>query len=160
MNIKIISLLWCMANLQTIVAQKIGEQVPEILLTNTKDSAISLQSLKGKVVILDFWATWCGPCLQANKTLSKIYKKYQPQGLEIYAVSLDADKIKWSKFVKSQNWNWMQVIDAGVWNAPTAVNWGIDRLPTTFLIDKKGVLRYYNLHGTTFTNVIEMLLKE
>jgi peroxiredoxin len=141
-------------------AQKIGEATPEISLKNANGETVSLQSLKGKVVLLDFWASWCGPCRKANKEFVKIYKKYKEQGFEIYSVSVDGDAAKWKDAVAKDKITWTQVIDPGNWNSPTAKSWGIEALPTTFLIDKKGVLRHYDLEGKKLKSTIEALLKE
>jgi peroxiredoxin len=141
-------------------AQRLGEKVPEIKLKSVNGELLSLQSLNGKVVILDFWASWCGPCKSTNKELSKIYKKYKAKGLEIFSVSVDTDSIKWKKAIIDQKLTWMQVIDPGGWTSPTANKWGIEALPTTFLIDKNGVLRYYDLNGKDLIRKIDTLIKE
>ena len=158
---KIISLIIILYTIQvSATAQQLGAAVPNITLNNSKDSATSLHSYKGKVVLLDFWATWCKPCLQANVGFKKLYQKYASKGLEIFSVSVDVDIARWKSYILTQKIPWVQVNDPGNWYAPTAVNWGIDALPTTFLIDKKGVLRYYNQEGKGLRTKIEQLLAE
>jgi peroxiredoxin len=141
-------------------SQKIGEPVPEINLGNVTGDKISLQALKGKVVLLDFWASWCGPCKVANKNLQKIYKKYKAKGFEIYSVSVDSRTDKWKDAIKEQKIKWLQVNDPGDWNSEIAKTWGIEALPTTFLIDKNGILRYFDLEGKKLTEQIDKMLKE
>ena len=109
-----------------------------INLPDAKGDSIALSSLKGKVVLLDFWASWCMPCRAANKKLVKIYDKYKDQGFEIYSVSVDDEKRDWVKAIEKDKITWLQVNDPSTWGAKSAVNWNISVLPTTFLINKKG----------------------
>jgi peroxiredoxin len=141
-------------------AQEIGKPAPDIRLKNTSGETVSLASLKGKVVLLDFWASWCGPCRAANKHLAKLYKKYKEKGFEIYSVSVDGDAESWKKAIKKDKITWLQVNDPGDWASPTATSWGIAALPTTFVIDKKGVLTDYDLEGKQLEKkIIELLAK-
>ncbi len=141
-------------------AQEVGKATPEINLPNTEGKNISLQSLKGKVVILDFWASWCGPCIKTNKELVKVYKKYKTKGLEIYSVSIDANAEKWKQAIVKQKITWLQVNDPGNWNSPTARAWGIEAIPATYVIDKKGIIRYIDAEGKGLIKAIETLLAE
>jgi thiol-disulfide isomerase/thioredoxin len=109
-----------------------------IKLPDVKGDSVALASLKGKVVLLDFWASWCMPCRAANKKLVKIYDKYKAQGFEIYSVSVDDEKRDWVKAIEKDKITWLQVNDPRTWGAQSAVNWNISVLPTTFLINKKG----------------------
>lgn len=137
---------------------KQGQSAAEIALPSAGGDTIRLSSLKGKVVLLDFWASWCGPCRVANKGLAKIYDKYKGKGFEIYSVSLDERKEDWQKAVKKDKINWLQVIDPGGWETPTAQRWNIYALPTTFLIDKEGILVEMDLEGKALENAIKDLL--
>lgn len=137
---------------------KQGQSAAEIALPSAGGDTIRLSSLKGKVVLLDFWASWCGPCRVANKGLAKIYDKYKGKGFEIFSVSLDERKEDWQKAVKKDKISWLQVIDPGGWETPTAQRWNIFALPTTFLIDKEGILVEMDLEGKALENAIKDLL--
>lgn len=132
----------------------------EIKLPTVKGDTITLASLKGKVVLLDFWASWCGPCRTANRHLVKLYSKYQPQGFEIFSVSVDDDKRAWEKAIEKDKITWLQVIDPKNWGAQSAVNWGISVLPTTFLINKKGDVVAIDPQPKQLEATIRKLLKE
>ncbi len=143
----------------SVIAQNIGMPAKEINLPDVNGKNISLNGLKGKVVILDFWASWCGPCIAGNKELSKLYKKYQSKGLEIYSVSIDVEKEKWIQAIAKQKIKWLQVNDPGNWNSATAVAWGIEAIPATFIIDKTGVIQAFDLTGKALKDKIALLLK-
>jgi thiol-disulfide isomerase/thioredoxin len=137
-----------------------GQIATEIALPSVSGDTLRLSSLKGKVVLLDFWASWCGPCRIANKGLAKIYQKFKAKGFEIYSVSLDKEKEKWLKAIKKDKMSWLQVIDPGGWETPTAAKWGIYALPTSFLIDKEGRLIAMDLKGEDLEKALKDMLED
>ena len=106
--------------------------------TTLKGDPVQLSSMKGRVFLLDFWASWCGPCRHANKNLVKLYSKYKDKGFEIYGVSLDDFKNDWKKAVAKDKIKWMQSIDAKGFDANAAIKWNINAIPASFLVDKEG----------------------
>jgi len=148
------------SNAQREVANITDPRLQIKLPTVTGDS-ITLASQKGKVILLDFWASWCGPCRVSNKKLVKLYEKYKPQGFEIFGVSLDQEKRDWEKAIQKDKIAWLQVNDPrGSWNAKTAADWNISVLPTSFLINKKGDVVAIDLEGKELEKVIKELLQE
>jgi peroxiredoxin len=137
---------------------KQGQLAADIALPSVEGDTLRLSSLKGKVVLLDFWASWCGPCRVSNKSLVKLYSKYKKSGFEILGVSLDDDKGKWENAIKKDNITWLQVNDGGGWEAQTAIKWQIDAIPTSFLIDKEGRLLAMNLEGKELEKALKYLL--
>jgi thiol-disulfide isomerase/thioredoxin len=131
-----------------------------IKLPTVKGDSLTLASLKGKVLLLDFWASWCGPCRSANRQLVRLYAKYKQQGFEIFSVSLDEEKKDWKKAIAKDNITWVQVNDPRGWNAQTAITWNISQLPTTFLINKKGDVVAIDLEGKKLEMEIKELLQE
>ena len=137
-----------------------GEKPYEIILPGLNGDSISLSSFKGKVVLLDFWASWCGPCRTANRHLVKLYAKYKPQGFEIFSVSVDDDRKSWERAIQKDKITWLQVIDPRNWGAQSAINWGISQLPTTFLINKKGDVVAIDPQEKQLDGAIKKLLDE
>ncbi len=143
----------------TALAQpKQGQAAAEIALPSVNGDTLRLSSLKGKVVLLDFWASWCGPCRVSNKNLVKIYEKYKPKGFEIFGVSLDDEKDKWKAAIKKDKVTWLQVNETGGWEAKVAQAWNLVAIPTSFLIDKDGRLLAMDLEGKELEKALKYLL--
>lgn len=116
-----------------------ARMAPPFAVTTLDGQHISLDGLQGKVVLIDFWATWCGPCREALPRIQEIAKKFQGQPLVILSVSLDDNEAKWKDFVAKNNMSWLQYRDGG-WNGPIATLFGVREIPHTFTIDPDGVL--------------------
>lgn len=148
------------ATLQIKAQLKQGYDAPDIALPSVNGDTIRLSSLKGKVVLLDFWASWCGPCRSSNKELIKLYSKYMAKGFEIFGVSIDAGRKNWLKAISKDKINWLQVNDPGDWNAKIVAQWGLYGIPTSYLIDKNGKLIAMDLRGKDLEKALIELLKE
>ncbi len=154
-------LLCCFGIEPDVTAQPVqGSFAKEIALPNATGDSIRLSTLRGKVVLLDFWASWCAPCRISNKGLVKIYSRFRKKGFEILGVSLDTDKEKWLRAIQKDKITWLQVNDPGGWNAPTAINWSVDAIPTSYLIDRDGRLLAMDLAGKPLEKALEKLLDD
>ena len=138
---------------------KIGQMAPEISLPDTKGNTINLSSLKGKVVMIDFWASWCGPCRRANPSVVRLYEKYKDKGLEVYGVSIDSKKNDWIKAIQHDKITYTQVNDDGGWQSSVAAKYSVEAIPATFLLNKTGVIIAIDLEGKNLENKIKELLQ-
>jgi peroxiredoxin len=129
-------------------------------LPDINGKTVSLAELRGKVVLIDFWASWCGPCRHNNPRLVKLYNKYHQKGLEIYGVSLDENVGSWKRAVKHDKLEWIQVIDDKGWDSAAATLYGVDMIPSSFLLDREGVIRTVNAEGQDLENSVRDLLKD
>jgi thiol-disulfide isomerase/thioredoxin len=159
-----------------------GVLAPDIRLPNPDGKEISLSSLKGKIVLLDFWASWCGPCRRENPSVVKLYQQYKDKGFTVYSVSLDgldnntlmrlqnntteiknatdAQRKKWLDAIKTDNLIWENhVSDLRGWSSVAAAMYGVNSIPRTFLLDKSGKIVGMNLRGDQLEQKVKSLLK-
>jgi len=165
-----VALLLFGSTISTLSAQStglaIGNKSPEIKLPTTKGDTVALSSLKGKLVLIDFWGTWCAPCVEEQSELAKLYHKYKKatftngKGFEIYGVSLDAKKSNWENFINTNKINWIQVSDLKFWRSPVAKTYNIQGLPFNVLIDSNGIILAKNLHGIDLEKGIARFLRK
>ena len=147
-------------------ARKIQESLavaspfPDFDVKDLDGKALSVAGYKGKVVMIDFWATWCGPCVGEVPNVAKVYEKYHPQGFEIIGVSLDrdGDKAKLISFTKEHNMPWRQYYDGKFWSNDLAVKYGIQAIPATFLLDRSGKIIAKNVRGEALEPAVEKAL--
>ncbi len=138
---------------------EIGKHAPDFELASSDGQFIKLSSLKGKIVVLDFWASWCGPCRAENPNVVKMYSKYKPKGLEILGVSLDNDKIDWMEAIKKDRLSWLHVSDLKGWESDVARLYQVEGIPATFILDKEGKIVAKNLRGAELEAKVAALLK-
>lgn len=137
-----------------------GQKAPEAVLRDVNNQLRRLTEFSGKVVLVDFWASWCVPCRQANPTLVRLYQKYKSKGFEIYSVSIDESRLSWKKAVANDKMTWTQVIEPGGWDGKVATAWKIEIVPTSYLLDKSGKIAAVDLFGNKLEHKIAALLKK
>ncbi len=136
-----------------------GAEATDFTLASNEGKMISLSSLKGKIVLIDFWASWCGPCRKENPNVVKVYQKYHPKGFEILAVSLDDKKDKWLEAIAKDGLPWYHVSDLKGWESDVAKAYGVDAIPFTVLLDKEGKIIAKGLRGKTLEAKLEELYR-
>jgi peroxiredoxin len=137
---------------------KVGKPAPDVAAKDLKGERFRLESLRGKYVLLDFWATWCAPCVAELPRLQSAYDKYRESGFEIVGVSLDETKDAVTDFVKVRNIRWPQIHNASC-DADLVEAFGVTTIPATFLIDPQGAITRLELRGPALDRTLEKLLK-
>lgn len=144
----------------------IGERAPDLVFKSPDGEKISLTSLRGKMVLIDFWAAWCSPCRMENPNLVKTYQKYKDKnfangsGFAIYSVSLDKSKEDWMGAIVKDGLEWeSHISDLKGWQSVPAAMYGVMGIPMNFLVDGNGIIVAKNLRGEYLNNKLKELLK-
>ncbi|MEI6575081.1 MAG: TlpA disulfide reductase family protein [Bacteroidota bacterium] len=164
-------LFWSATNNKAVAQEvktgtNVGDKAPEIELNGVDGKPIKLSSLKGNYVLVDFWASWCGPCRRENPNVVEAYNKYKGKkfvngkGFKIYSVSLDKQKDPWVNAIKSDNLSWdCHVSDLAGWQSTASAAYGVNSIPSNFLLDPNGVIIGKNLRGIDLHYAIEKVVK-
>jgi peroxiredoxin len=137
----------------------IGATAPDIVMNNRDGKPIKLSDLRGKVVLIDFWASWCGPCRRENPTVVRAYEQFKGKGFEIFSVSLDSDRSRWLAAIQQDGLVWPNhVSDLAGWQNAAAAAYGISSIPATLLIDRQGQIVATNLRGPALAAKLAELL--
>ena len=148
------------------IGLEVGNQAPELKYLSPQGKEIALSSLRGNIVLIDFWASWCMPCRMENPNVVEAYNKYNAakfkngaKGFTVYSVSLDRDKDNWIKAIEQDKLAWKNhVSDLKFWSSEAAGIYGVQGIPTNWLINEKGIIVATNLRGSALDSEIEKLL--
>jgi peroxiredoxin len=143
--------------LNTIRLVKVGTAAPEIMEKDVTGGLVKLSNFRGKYVLIDFWASWCGPCRQESPSLVKLYNRFKDKGLVILGVSLDKPdgRADWLKAIKDDHLDWVQVSDLKGWASSIAQLYGVRAVPQSFLVDPEGTIIASRLYGEELHRFIE-----
>lgn len=137
----------------------VGKEAPEFVLPDVKGKMVRLSSFRGKYVLLDFWASWCGPCRQESPTVVKAYQRFKGKKFDILSVSLDDSKDKWIAAIEKDQLTWTHVSELKAWESSVVRLYQVEGIPATFLLDPNGVVVARDLRGPALEAKLEELLK-
>ncbi|MCS7084647.1 MAG: TlpA disulfide reductase family protein [Bacteroidia bacterium] len=146
-------------DLEKFGAVRLGRPAPEIVMASPEGKDLRLSSLRGKIVLIDFWASWCGPCRRENPNVVRVYEKFKHKGFEIFSVSLDQSKEKWVAAIQQDKLVWPNhVSDLKGWQSAAGKLYGVTSIPQTILLDREGKIIAKNLRGEALERKLEELL--
>jgi len=137
----------------------LGKQAPEIKLPTPKGDSLSLSNLRGKYVLIDFWASWCGPCRNENPNVVEAFRRFKDKNFTILGVSLDDDKAAWEKAIQADGLTWQHVSDLQRWNTPLVNTYDFKGIPFNVLVDPSGKIVANNLRGEALLVKLASVLK-
>lgn len=138
---------------------RLGKPLGELKFTSLKGEQIDISRYKDKVVLVDFWATWCGPCIGELPNVKNTYGNYHDDGFEIIGISLDKDRSRLENFIQKNDVPWPQYFDGKGWDNEIAVRFDIHSIPSTFLLDRQGIVRYVNLRGSALERAVADMIE-
>lgn len=130
-----------------VLRTSVGQEAPDIRLPSADGGELALSDLRGKIVLVDFWASWCGPCRREMPNVVKAYNTHKSKGFEIFGVSLDKEKDRWLEAIRSDGMTWPQVSDLQHWQSAAAQLYNVQSIPYTVLVDREGRIIAKNLRG-------------
>lgn len=145
--------------LNALESSSVGKKAPGITQFDVAGEPYSLQDLKGKYVLVDFWASWCPPCRAENPNLVAIYNDYKDKNFEILGVSFDKDMKAWTKAIADDKLTWKHISDLQHWNNGAASVYGVKAIPQNVLVNPEGIIIARNLHGDDLRNKLQEILK-
>jgi peroxiredoxin len=137
----------------------VGKTAPDMTMNDLNNAPVSISSFRGKYVLVDFWASWCGPCRQENPNVVKVYNAFKDKNFTILGVSLDQDKAKWQEAIKKDQLSWNHMSDLKAWDSKSVELYQFDGIPFNVLIDPKGVVIAQNLRGFDLEKKLSELIK-
>jgi peroxiredoxin len=138
----------------------IGQPAPEIALADPKGKIITLSSFKGKYVLVDFWASWCGPCRGENPNVVQAYEKFKKKNFTVLGVSLDESKEDWEDAIKADNLNWQHISDLKKWESTVVSTYKIEGIPYNVLVDPNGIVVATELRGPALEEALNKFIKD
>jgi peroxiredoxin len=137
----------------------IGKKAPDFTLNDVDGKPVPLSSKIGsKLLLIDFWASWCGPCRAENPNVVKVYKEFNKKGFNVFGVSLDRTKDDWVKAIADDKLTWTHVSDLQYWNSAAAKLYAVSSIPANFLLDEKGIIIARDLRGEALYNKVKEVL--
>jgi peroxiredoxin len=138
----------------------VGKPFPDFDVKDLDGKPLSVANFKGKIVLIDFWATWCGPCVAELPNVIETYGKYHDKGFEVIGISLDQDQAKLTAFIKEKKMPWPQYFDGKGWQNQLGQKYGINSIPATYLIGKDGNILAKNLRGEALASAVSKALEK
>ncbi|MGB4775414.1 MAG: TlpA disulfide reductase family protein, partial [Daejeonella sp.] len=137
----------------------VGQLAPQFELPGTDGKMIKLSDFKGKYVLLDFWASWCGPCRKENPNVVKLYNRFKDKGFTVFGVSLDDNKSAWLEAIKADQLSWTHVSELKRWNGKVSAQYKVEGIPASFILDPTGKIIGKNLSGKKLEKFLATHLK-
>lgn len=142
------------------VAAELGSIAPSFTAADTAGRPVALYDFRGKVVLIDFWATWCAPCIADLPSLKERWERYRDQNFVIVGVSLDTNLDQWRSFLRDEAIDWVNIAEGKMWDSEIAARYKLDAIPASYLLDRNGRIMVMNKRGAALDSAISQLLRK